>query len=177
MQFVSVDIETTGLNPETCQVIEFGAVMVDLELGVKVEFHRYVRHELYIGEAYALGMHSELLKKINSSVFSTTPELLGIEFSVWLQGFLIDKRAVVAGKNFGMFDYAFLRRLPGFEGLFYHRVLDPGMLYFDPKVDQVPPDLKTCWIRQFGTEQPVAHTALEDARMVADLLVAYYAGN
>ena len=32
MKYFSIDIETTGLNPETCQVIEFGAVFVNTSI-------------------------------------------------------------------------------------------------------------------------------------------------
>ena len=30
MKYISIDLETTGLSSETCEVIEFGAVLDDL---------------------------------------------------------------------------------------------------------------------------------------------------
>ena len=67
MPYVSIDIETTGLDPETCQILEIGAVWDDWtkpidELPV---YHRLVYHKEYRGSAYALAMNANLLKQLS----------------------------------------------------------------------------------------------------------------
>lgn len=78
MKYVSIDLETTGLNPETCQIVEFAAVLDDLENPKPIEqlpkFQAYivtdavaVYHQLgevYTGEPYALSMHSAIFRRI-----------------------------------------------------------------------------------------------------------------
>ena len=61
MRYVSIDIETTGLDPETCQILEIGAVWDDWtkpidELPV---YHRLVVHKEYRGSAYALALNAD----------------------------------------------------------------------------------------------------------------------
>lgn len=82
-----------------------------------------------------------------------------------------EARAVVAGKNFASFDDKFLRMLPHFDEhiKYVHRVIDPAMLYWNPMVDQRPPDTKTCMERA-GLKGEVTHTALGDALVVAKLI-------
>lgn len=182
-KFVSIDIETTGLDPDTCDIIEIGAVIDDtLEpLDNSPTFHCYVAPENnkdYRGEPYALSMHSEIFKRI--ALASPTdnevlhPKFIAVEFHKWLSDSglksCIGDRVVVAGKNFAGFDDQFLKRLPNFNRYVprYHRILDPGMLFWEP-TDIAPPDLKTCMERA-GIKGEVAHTALDDAKMVARLI-------
>lgn len=86
-----------------------------------------------------------------------------------------DIRFVPAGKNFAGFDQRFLRRLPGWSDLrISHRVMDPAMLYFDPSTDKAPPNLSEC-LKRAGVEQTeVAHTAVEDALSVIELIRAKF---
>jgi oligoribonuclease (3'-5' exoribonuclease) len=53
---VFIDIETTGLNPDPCDIIEIGAVIDDwLEpLELQPLFHCYIKQQQYKGEPYAL---------------------------------------------------------------------------------------------------------------------------
>lgn len=78
MKYVSIDIETLGLHSECCDVIEFGAVIDDLEskppLKTLPTFHCYVlppkRYcggkytKYYQGEPFAMAMHADKLKRI-----------------------------------------------------------------------------------------------------------------
>jgi hypothetical protein len=77
----------------------------------------------------------------------------------------------VAGKNFGNFDSKFLEKLPHHNLLvkFHHRILDPGMLYFDPNEDEILPSTEIC-MQRAGVGGEVQHTALEDALNVIKLL-------
>lgn len=90
---------------------------------------------------------------------------------------------VFAGKNFGSFDWQFLRYAinPGLADYMYanqvyakHRFLDPGMLYLDPTTDNEPPDLNLCLARA-GIAKTVTHCALDDATDVVNVITAYYA--
>jgi hypothetical protein len=74
MKYVSIDIETTGINKDWCDMIEFGAIIEDTNNQLSYErapkFHRYLkppRKEGYRGEIYALDMHAKsgVLAEIN----------------------------------------------------------------------------------------------------------------
>jgi len=52
----------------------------------------------------------------------------------------------------------------------HHRILDPAAMYWQPEIDGMElPDTKTCMERA-GISGEVAHTAIEDARVVARLI-------
>jgi len=67
MKYLSIDIETTGLNRDFCDMIEFGAILEDTENEIQSyedipKFHRYLkppRPEGYQGELYAINMHAQ----------------------------------------------------------------------------------------------------------------------
>ena len=52
MPYVLIDIETTGINPDVCQILEIGAIYDDgtKPIDTLPIFHRYVCHNTYIGE-------------------------------------------------------------------------------------------------------------------------------
>lgn len=176
--YASVDTETTGLNPDSCQILELGIVLDDWlrpinELPV---FHCYVLHELYVGEPFALQMNAEILKIISAK--DKHPEFKFIPFdevSYAMRDFFSENginpsRIPVAGKNFAGFDRQFLRRLPGSEVVQWNqRVYDPGMLFWKPQEDDSPPDTKKC-MKRAGIEGEVAHTAVADALVVVQLV-------
>ena len=68
MKYVSIDIETTGLDPETCQIIQIGAVIEDTENPVPVEnlpsFKCLVEHPQYTGSPFALVMNRDILAQL-----------------------------------------------------------------------------------------------------------------
>lgn len=179
-----IDLETTGLNHETCQIIEFGAVVDDLSVQAPLDklpkFHKYIVHEVYSGEAYALAMHCEIFKKLahwktnGISVCSSADLILAFKTFLTTQaGYIPEKDVVkinVAGKNFANFDKNFLERLPYYNTVkIHHRILDPASLYFNPKKDSTLPSTETCMERA-GIEGDVQHTAIEDALLVIKLL-------
>lgn len=179
MKYVSIDIETTGLNPENCQVIEFAAVVDDLgdqkPLDKLPKFQTYVRHAHYQGEPFALAMHSAIFKKLSEFPDDDIIEADGLfaAFSNFLTGpgdYQKTTKIVAAGKNFASFDLKFLSRLPNKFVSFHHRVLDPMMRFLSVK-DVVPPSSQECLSRA-GLSDVVAHTALEDALMVVQLMRA-----
>lgn len=170
MRYVSIDIETLGLDPDHCDTIEFGAVVDDLVSPIEElpQFHCYVTRpqDRYRGEAYAMGMHSEKLFRIanRDDRFSYVPQdLLDEVFESWLTALgLGDEKIVIAGKNFSAFDLNFLKKIGfGTKVKYNHRFLDPGSMFMI-KSDNQPPSLKECLIRS-GVEKEVDHTAISDA--------------
>ena len=69
MKYVSIDIETTGINREKCQVLSIGAVIEDTNNPRPIEelpkFHAAIvgREGLY-GEPFALNMNKSLIENI-----------------------------------------------------------------------------------------------------------------
>jgi oligoribonuclease (3'-5' exoribonuclease) len=174
MIYASIDIETLGLDPDYCDVIEFGCVLEDTTelktLDKLPSFHCYLTkpRDRYQGEVYAMWMHSKsgIFERIakRTEGYSYIPhDLLDEVFAEWLQDQGVEDKLVVAGKNFQAFDMRFLRRLGfGVKTQIHHRVLDPGSMYFDPRKDDVPPGLEEC-LKRAGIEKTVDHTAVEDA--------------
>lgn len=191
--YVSIDIETTGLDPTCCQVIEFGAVIDNWVTPVEElpRFHCYVLHNTITGQPFALQMNAAILKKLatveramhatrcyrdeNDALFLRPRAICGMLHG-WLQDNGIDskKAMLAAGKNFASFDRPFLNALPGWDIPFYHRVIDPAMLFWRPDVDEAPPSSKACMERA-GIPGEVAHTAVEDAIAVIKMVRAAFA--
>lgn len=185
-RFVSIDIETTGLNPETCSIIEIGAVIDDWldPIDEPPTFHCYIKRHEYSGEPYALSMHPTIFRRIAIEERGFNyfyPSEAVVYFGAWLKEFdayQIDPnnpdhepRAVVAGKNFAMFDDKFLRKLPHFDQhiKYHHRIIDPAMLFWNPLTDIKPPGTETC-MQRAGLQGTVAHNALDDAIVVSKMI-------
>lgn len=176
--YVSIDIETTGLDPERCQILEIGVV---LDNGGPLDkcpvFHRYLDYGYFKGEAFALQLNAEIFRKLagctdEKDLPIVKPGNVVYQLRDWLATYWIDpKRIPVAGKNFASFDRQFLERLEGFkENLrFNHRTLDPAMLFFDFENHDWLPDTKKC-MQIAGIPGEVAHTAVDDAKMVIQLI-------
>jgi len=177
MPYVSIDIETTGLDPETCQTLEIGAVFDNwtLPLDKLPRFHCYVVHEQIVGQPFALALNADILRKLANPQKTEDflpPSEVADAMATWLGrcGWDVSKVVTPAGKNFASFDRQFLKRLPNFENKvrLHHRTLDPAMLFW-LRVDAKLPDSKTCYERA-GMDPKVAHTALEDALAVVQLV-------
>jgi oligoribonuclease len=181
MKFVSIDIETTGLDPNTSQILEIGAVVEDTENQLPLEelpvFHAYLIHKQIWGDAFALSMNYTILRKIANWASDTSgtkyadPDQVGGWMHAWLEKNGIDPyRVTAAGKNFGSFDLQFIKMLPSFSNFvkFNHRSIDPAILYWR-KGDEKLPDSKTCYERA-GIDKEVAHTAVADALGVVELI-------
>lgn len=188
MKYLSIDIETTGLNPETCNIIEIGAVADDTErLDIPLEelntFHCYVVHDIYQGEPYALSMHSKIFRRIATRLSDENRVFKFYRFSQvskalsnWITNLggvwnTTTNKLTIAGKNFGSFDLQFLKKLPEFDSeiKYHHRFIDPGMLFWNPLTDSVIPNQSEC-LKRIGENSTVAHTALEDAFDVVKLV-------
>ncbi|KKN26495.1 hypothetical protein LCGC14_0874110 [marine sediment metagenome] len=175
MKYVSVDLETTGLNPETCQVLEIGAVAQELggdELG---RFHIILMYDELHGSPFALNMNQRLLKDMTKE--GHTPEYDWDDFYEWLRKFKCGLQnphgIIAAGKNFSGFDLPFIEAAaPQVARQFFRRVLDPAILYM--KVgDEIPPSQATC-LERAGLADVVTHNAVDDAAQVRDLIEYHF---
>ena len=74
MKYISIDIETTGLDPETCQILSIGAVIEDTLNPIPFEhlpkFHGVIKRENVSGSLFALNMNRDLIETIVQ--YSTT---------------------------------------------------------------------------------------------------------
>ncbi len=173
MRYVSLDIETTGLDPKRCQVLQLAMVLEDTEYPDTPildlpHWCEAIHWKGLHGEPYAFSMHSKLLKLCADGERSTPPIPFYDFAECWLQDHDVtpDNRITVAGKNVAGFD---LRFLPDqITGCFHHRCLDPGSVFVD-------------WDQQhllsLGDliDAKVAHDALQDARDVIKVLRRSYA--
>lgn len=168
MRYVAIDIETTGLNPENCQTLEIGAVFDDsvtplLDLP---QFNRAIKHDILVGEAYALAMHAHRLNKFNKRGVLMSDVMN--QFHAWLYNVKAwdeTGKIVIAGKNFAKFDLRFLERLPYWSLIkYHHRIIDVGSLYMNAE-DDVPPSLNEC-MQRAGVKGQVQPTAVEDCMNV-----------
>jgi hypothetical protein len=68
LPYVSIDIETTGLNPSTCQTLEVGAVIDDWKTPIDrlPRFRRVLVYEHVTGSPYAMALNAGLLKLIGN---------------------------------------------------------------------------------------------------------------
>lgn len=188
MKIVYLDIETTGLNPITDQILEIGLLVDDLTLSddvPKASYHKYILHDRLSGDPYALALNAKIIEKI------ATAKLPNIDF-IQLKDLAADLRVflqpipgpiTIGGKNVAGFDFQFLKRVPNIDGIggglriyeirLSQRTVDPGMLYFFPVFDKGIPNLNEC-LRRAEIDATTDHTALGDCRLVSRLVRTYY---
>ncbi len=171
MKYISIDIETTGLDPEKHQILEFAAVLEDTENQAPLlqlpTFHRLIRWEDITVSNYWRRMHYQLFIDIDkgAGICTTIGQLSG-HFCAWLNSNKVPLNYNVAGANFAGFDAQFLKKVPDFPPWFY-RVIEVGSMYFDSKLGQLPSLSEIVGVA-------VTHRALEDALDVVKAIRRYY---
>lgn len=182
--YVSIDIETTGLNRQKDQILEFAAVAWNRESVMECScFQRYVYWERLSGAPYALILNSKWFDEWTRAAEELSdneqlpsnwcwPKDLGCQFREWLINTGINK-AFPVGKNYQGFDAQFLERMPNWPKEFFkHRALDVGTLaatrlgipsLFEIKIN----DSVAEQLRASGGE----HTALYDARYALQVAI------
>lgn len=191
MKYLSLDIETTGLDPDSDQLLQVSMIVENTERpSVEVEalphFTCFIKHERVVGNAYALGMNGWILDIISGRNPKSQHSVLKGKnryeleengyFDTWILSAMkfLDThfgkdRITVAGKNVAGFDIPFLPKV--IRKRFRHRCIDAGTLFIDWSKDRMPPDLAECKERA-GIDTPVAHDAREDAMDVIRLIRA-----
>lgn len=183
MKFLSIDIETTGLDEEWCQILEIGAVLGDLtdtSVSDLPWFQCRLYYDRVVGQPYALKLNAELIGDMDrrdSGFNYLHKDSVGSALCIWLEQHIPNfwgTKVTVAGKNYGSFDRRFLAKIPRWPSeRFHHRYLDPGNLFWIPESDEVLPDTKEC-IRRAGLswDPKKLHSAVWDARLVVELVRA-----
>lgn len=196
MKYISIDTETTGLNPDIHQVLQIGAIIEDTENPLTYEecpkFEALIWNENFNLSPGVYKMNEPLLKRILAAGYgdpNTEEDTLMLHEAIqrlyyWardndailLNPHTLGPKCVFAGANFGAFDLRFLQKTELFEAYFgsQGRYLEPSMFYFDWKSDGKIPSLQKCLDRA-GIQKAVAHDALSDAWDVICLLRKQYA--
>ena len=187
MKFVSIDLETTGLNPERCQIIEMAAVLFDTDSDERKVFETKVVHPDYCWEPTAFEMNRVLWDDILNYKYETDgfegymPSVcLWTQFESWLvlnwgDDFIVNPVGV-AGKNFSTFDLRFLEKLHNYSHVFHRRVLDPSSMFVRSD-DDIPPNTTECMERALGKQPSGNHRALGDAIEVGEMVLEFLRGN
>lgn len=190
MKLLSIDIETTGLDPATCSTLEVGCVLFDPQPALDATpqdkrwktFERLIEHSRIQGEPYALQLNQKILAEL-AGVEKTHIQIikaaeLGPQVAQWLrlEGVNAENKATIVGKNYDAFDRQFLNRVPGWNEfitpLVERRTLDVGSLYFNPEEGKVV-NLESC-LKTIGVDSTVSHRALDDALMVATAVSRFF---
>jgi hypothetical protein len=187
MKYLSIDIETTGLDYTENQMIEFGCVIDDTE-HPEIPVEELPRRRIlyprknYNINPFCMRMHEKLFKTLESVDWNKLNEYgyykekdfyfselidFDVVFGYWVEQQLGKGPYLVAGKNFFGFDYRFLE--PHLNGIkFRHRAIDPAMFFMRP-TDETPPGMKTCCERA-GIPLVDYHTSIGDAETVIRLV-------
>ncbi len=71
MKYLSIDIETTGLDPEKCDILEVAAIIEDTEKKLPREecptFHCYIDREYYNCDPFTCEMNFKIFKELHRS--------------------------------------------------------------------------------------------------------------
>ena len=127
--YVSVDIETTGLDPYEHQIIEFAAVAWtnDGPVWQLPYFHRIIQPEgNIVGSPYALSLNKAILDQLHEGNGVHMGYAL-LDFTNWLTslGVTTENKVNIVGQNFASFDLQFLNQWVAWpEELIHHRYFD-----------------------------------------------------
>ena len=173
---VSIDIETTGLNPLADQILEIAAVaMPNTESPWDWwEFHRTIRVNRIEGDPFAIVMNVDLIKRSLELPYLSEQQAVQ-QFSDWCAEILEitepGGKITPVGFNVGKFDMAFLKSWEGSldMNLFGHRCLEVGSLYADRNGPK-----KSSEFLHLGDKydfEGEAHNALFDAKVAMAAVV------
>ncbi len=164
-----IDLEMTGLYPDTDRIIEIAVVVTDPNLGNRVEGPVLAIHQsdatLDAMDAWNQGTHgkSGLVERVKASTVSEAQaESLVIDF---LKSYVPRGKSPMCGNSICQ-DRRFLARtMPTLEAFFHYRNLDVSTLK----------ELAKRWKPEIiaGIKKAQAHTALADVHESIDELVYY----
>jgi len=191
MEIFSLDIETTGPDPETDQVLHIAMVRtstenLDTPLKSLEKWEALIRHDRIHGDAFELNMNADLLETLafplvpgpnntwaervyrgrDIPVFRTLHQALE---HLYTKGPFADywvrqnrRKIIIAGKNAAGFDIPFLAQAGGeFKRRIHHRVIDVGSVAMGASLP--------LWDRDAPpsicdlTQEAIAHDAYVDA--------------
>lgn len=185
MKYVSLDIETTGLDSRNCKVIQVAAVVDDLitPVGQLPSFSAFIGWENLPFEPYALKLHMQtgLLQRYfmdnNKDTFSNTMNALSRFLDVHYRLHDSKERRTFAGKNLAGFDLPFLKANGGGDSFtenllktIRHRIIDPATSFTNFFTDTAPASLDDCKRRAGINNGSVSHDARDDAYDVVNVV-------
>lgn len=188
MQFVAIDIETTGLDRARDQVLQVALVYEDTHRAEVYEvkelpfFEGLIYHDRIEGHPYALNMNHEILEVFAGldpaldriefrgrevPVYASLAECLE-EGQEWLTEVYEGQKGpyVAAGKNAEGFDFRYLPE--DWRKLFHYRVIDPGSVALGAQPFRWAHNRVPSLGELADNECP--HDALGDARAVVTML-------
>ncbi len=161
--YLSIDIETTGLDRQRSHVLQLAAVYDNgKDLEDLPTFDRVIKWPVIShAEEYAMNLNKKLLERAFKKQGIVSIEQARSEFVLWLDEVQPNGRFTPAGKNIQDFDMPILRNPVNMFSCrrFLHRALDPGSMYAED-FDHVP-DLGE--INRLTGRSAVSHNALDDA--------------
>ena len=166
---VWIDLEMTGLVPDTDRIIEIAVVVTDPQLGRRVEGPVFAVHQsdaaLDAMDAWNKGTHgrSGLIERVKASpITEAQAEAQVIEF---LKKYVPRGKSPMCGNSICQDRRFLVRTMPTLEAFFHYRNLDVSTLK----------ELAKRWKPEIvaGIKKAQAHTALADVHESIDELVYY----
>jgi len=166
---VWIDLEMTGLMPDTDRIIEVAVVVTDPELGLRIEGPVFAIHQsdatLDAMDAWNKGTHgrSGLIDRVKASTVDEAQA--ETQLIAFLKQYVPAAKSPMCGNTICQ-DRRFLARtMPGLEAFFHYRNLDVSTL--KELARRWRPDIMA------GFKKAQAHTALADIHESIDELVYY----
>lgn len=159
-KFVVFDLETTGLNPEECEITEIGAVKI--ENGEIIErFYSFAKPKNPIPEEV------EALTHITNKMVADAPRVEDVvyDFYDWSRG------CIISGYNIVGFDMKFLKKVADRIGVkFDNEVVDAFIIARQSNLKTGNFKLGTV-VKALGLTLEDAHRAYNDAHATAQVLM------
>jgi hypothetical protein len=161
--YLSIDIETTGLDRQKVHVLQLAAVYDNgKDLEDLPTFDRVIKWPVIThAEEYAMNLNKDLLERGFKKQNIVSINQCRDEFNKWLDKIAPgSSRFTPAGKNVQGFDIPILENPVNqfFFKRFLRRTLDPGSMYTD-EFDHIP---TLDEINSVTGRSPVTHNALDD---------------
>ena len=164
-----VDMEMTGLLPDTDRIIEVAVVMTDPMLGIRVEGPVFAIHQsdatLDGMDAWNKGTHgrSGLIERVKAS--TVTEAQAEAELIAWMAQYVPKGKSPMCGNSICQDRRFMARTMPKLEEFFHYRNLDVSTLK----------ELAKRWKPSAleGLVKAQAHTALADIKESIDELAHY----